>query len=167
MKDFGPSTILSSNASQSAAGILARQLCGLKAATSLQEIDRQWRSLLIDNMLKKGSWENANVLDFWKGMHGLSEYRDLALFMLQITALPQSTAAVDHTFSKINNNKTKLRNNLAVSTIESIVKVSEKFKESFEIDEHLVHLHDKVRNSYMQKYSETDRKNVEDNVNFE
>jgi len=167
MKDFGPSTILSSNASQSAAGILARQLCGLKAATSLQEIDRQWRSLLIDNMLKKGSWENANFLDFWKGMHGLSEYRDLALFMLQITALPQSTAAVDHTFSKINNNKTKLRNNLAVSTIESIVKVSEKFKESFEIDEHLVHLHDKVRNSYMQKYSETDRKNVEDNVNFE
>jgi len=149
MKDFGPSTILSSNASQSAAGILARQLCGLKAATSLQEIDRQWRSLLIDNMLKKGSWENANFLDFWKGMHGLSEYRDLALFMLQITALPQSTAAVERAFLKINNNKTELRNNLAVSTIESIVKVSEKFKEPFEIDEHLVHLHGKARNSYM------------------
>ena len=149
MEDIGPSTILSSNASQSAAGILARLLPQLKAATSLQEIDRQWRSLLIDNVLKKGSWEDANVVDFWKGVHGLSEYRDLALFMLQITALPQSTAAVERAFLKINNNKTELRNNLAVSTIESIVKVREKFKKPFEIDEHLVHLHGKARNSYM------------------
>ena len=98
LEDIGPSTILSSNASQAAAGILARQLPQLKGATSLQEIDRQWRSLMIDDIVKEGPWENASVVEFWKGMQALSEYRDLALFMLQIIALPQSTAAVEHTF---------------------------------------------------------------------
>ena len=165
--DIGPSTILSSKASQSAAGILARQLPRQKAAISFQDIDRQWRSLLIDNVLKTGSRENANVVDFWKGMHGLSEYRDQALIMLQITALLQSITAVECTFLKLNINKTKLRNNLAVSTIKLIVKVSETLKEPSEIDEHLVHLHGNARKSYMQKQSETDRKNVKDNGNFE
>ena len=167
MEDIGPSTIPSSNASQAAAGIRARQLPRLKGATSLQEIDRQWRSIMIDDIVTEGPWENASVVEFWKGMQALSEYRDLALFMLQIIALLQSTAAVEHTFLKINNNKTKLRNSFAISTIKSIVKASEKFKEPFEIDERLFHLHSKARNSYMQKYTETDRINVEDNVNFE
>ena len=103
-------------------------------------------------------------MEFGKGMQALSEYRDLALNMLQITALLQNTAAVEFTFSKINNNKTQLRNSFSISTINSIVKVSEKFKEPCEIDEHFVHLHGKARNSYMQKYNERDRINVEDTL---
>ena len=38
--------------------------------------------------------------------------------MLEVTALPQSTAAVERTFSKISNSKTKFRNALSVRTVE-------------------------------------------------
>ena len=123
--------------------------------------------MLIDNVIKKGGWENASVVEFWKAMAALAEYKDLALFMLQITALPQSTAAVERTFSKVNNNKTKLRNSLAVNTIEAIVKVSERYTNNFEIDEHLVQLHGKARNAYMQKYAEKDSTNIEENMYFD
>ncbi len=70
-------------------------------------------------------------------MLGLQEYHELARFMLEITALPQSTAEVEHTFSKVNNNKTKLRNTVAVRTVEGIIKSSEAFTSNFEINARL------------------------------
>ena len=82
--------------------------------------------------------------------------------MLEVAALPQSTAAVERTFSKINNNKTKLRNGLAITTIEAIVKVSERFKKNFEIDERLASLHSNARGAYMQRYTDADAEKITD-----
>ena len=76
--------------------------------------------------------------------------------MFHVTALPQSTAAVERAFSKINLNKTKLRNCLVIRALEAIVKVCEKFSTNFAMNDHLVRLHANARNSYMQKYAEKD-----------
>ena len=57
--------------------------------------------------------------------------------MLEVTALPQSTAAVERTFSKISN-KTKLRNALSVHTVEAIVRTSDYFSTNFDVDDKLV-----------------------------
>ena len=78
----------------------------------------------IDECIKGGGWWKKNIVEFWQSMLALPEYQDLARFMLEITALPQSTAEVERTFSKVNNNKTKLRNSLAVRTLETIIKSS-------------------------------------------
>ena len=67
---------------------------------------------------------------------------------------PQSMAVVERTFSKINNNKTKLRNAFGVRTMEAIVKVSEEFPGNFESNKRLVELHLKARANYMQKYAD-------------
>jgi len=50
-----------------------------------------------------------------------------------ITALPQSTDEVERIFSRLNNNKNKLRDCLAVCTLEAIIKSSEKFPSDFEV----------------------------------
>ena len=167
MKDITPRVIVKDKAAQTAAGTLAKHLPRLKGDSSLLDIDRQWRSLLIDDVVKNGGWENQSVNDFWKAMKQLQEYESLALFMLNVTALPQSTAAVERTFSKININKTKLRNCLAVNTLESIVKVSEKFTTNFDIDEHHVRLHANARNLYMQRYTQKEIDNIDNNISFE
>ena len=73
------------------------------------------------------------------------EYQALANFILEIMALPQSTAGVERTFSKVNNYKIRLRSSLSVSTVESIVKVNELFKGNFEINDRLAHLHGNAR----------------------
>jgi len=44
-----------------------------------------------------------------------------------ISALPQSTVEVEKAFSRWNNNKNKLRDRLAVYTLEAIIKSSENF----------------------------------------
>jgi len=44
-----------------------------------------------------------------------------------IAELPQSTAGVKRTFSRLNNNKNKLRDCVADSTLEAIIKSGEKF----------------------------------------
>jgi len=68
-----------------------------------------------------------------------------------INALPQSTAEVEITFSRSNNNKNKLRNRLAVCTSEAIIKSSENFPGDFEVSERLMHLHGKARKIYFEK----------------
>jgi len=52
-----------------------------------------------------------------------------------ITALLESTAEVERTFSRLNNNKNKLSNRLAVCTLEAIIKSSENFPGGFEVNE--------------------------------
>lgn len=71
----------------------------------VQTIDLQWRSLLVDEDVKKGGWETRQSHDFWKAMADIEAYKELASFTLQLTALPQSTAVVERTFSKLKNNK--------------------------------------------------------------
>ena len=81
--------------------------------------------------------------------------------MLEITALPQSTAEVECTFSKVNNNKTKLQNALAVRTLEAIIKSNQAYPTNFEVNERLTNLLSKARKCYMERYTAQDRSNVE------
>ena len=87
--------------------------------------------------------------------------------MLEITALPQSTAVVERTFSKINCNKTKLRNRLAVRTIEAVIRVGEGFPGCFEVFARLSSLYSSARGSYMERYNNNDREDVENIEQFD
>ena len=86
--------------------------------------------------------------------------------MLEVTALPQSTAAVERTFSKISNNKTKLRNALSVHTVEAIVRTSDYFSTNFDVDDKLVGLYSKARGKYMERYNAKERSAAEDMENL-
>ena len=62
--------------------------------------------MLIDNSVANGGWETKEVIELWQSMGVAMEYQALANFILEIMALPQSTAEVERTFSEVNNNKT-------------------------------------------------------------
>ena len=68
-----------------------------------------------------------------------------------ITLLPQSTAEVERTFSRLNNNKNKLRDCLVECTLEAIMKSSENFPGDFEVNQRITHLHVKARKIYFEK----------------
>ena len=152
-----PALIVEETASISAVASLAHGLSLI--ASSLQvtdpHLDRQWRSMLFDGNILSGKWESVSLQKFWLPMSQIDSYQSLANFILQITALPQSTAVVEQMFSKTNLNKTKLRNRLAISTLESIAKVSEKFPHNFKVIHRLTYLYGKARSAYMDKYSES------------
>ena len=82
--------------------------------------------------------------------------------MLEVTALPQTTTAVERTFSKISNNKTKLRNALSVRTVEAIVRTSDYFSTNFDVDDKVVCLYSKVRGTYMERYNAEERSAAKD-----
>jgi len=65
-------------------------------------------------------------------------------------ALPQSTAEAERTFSRLDNDKNKLRDCLAVCILEAI-KSGENFPGDFEVNEILMHLHGKARKTYFEK----------------
>ncbi len=127
----------------------------------MQVLACQWRSLLIDSDVRSSSWEKYNVTQFQKAIKKIEEYKELGFFMAQVIALPQSTAAVERTFSKINNNKTKLRNRLGVNTVESIVCVSETFPSCFEVDQKLIDLHQSARAHCMEKCTQREQDDIE------
>lgn len=120
LKDVNHVKILDGSADVRSGGILAKGFPRI-SLTKVQTIDRQWRSVLIDDNVKKGGWESKPIVEFWQSLSHLPEYEDVAIFMLQMTSLPQSTAEVERTFSKLNANKTKLRSSLAVRTMEAII----------------------------------------------
>ena len=174
LKDVNHKAILNGSAAKVSAGVLARGLPRLlgdsrpaQLSQAIQNIDRQWRSLQVDEAVKDGGWEGKSIIEFWKGMLGVPEYQDLARFMLEVTALPQSTAVVERTFSKLNNNKTRLRNSLAVRTLETIITSSEAYPTNFEVNEKLTNLHSTARKRYMERYSEQDRRNLQSLESFE
>ena len=144
-------------------GVLAKGLprllknCGI----GIQDIDRQWRSLLIDEEIRKGGWENKEIVAFWRGIYLLPEYCDLTSFMLEVTVLPQSTAEVERTFSKANGNKTEVGSRLAVQTMEAMLKCSKTFPSTFEVDRRMVHQHGESRRNYMAKYTDEDHRSFQ------
>ena len=140
--------IVKGKADVKSGGVLASKLPRrLSQCCGVQTIDRQWRSLLVDEDVEKGGCETRPSYDFWKAMADIELYKELevATFMLEITALPQITAVVEQIFSKLNKNKTKLRNSLGVCTMEAIVEVSEEFSSNFDSNKRLVELHSKAR----------------------
>ena len=133
---------------------------------SLQTVDRQRRSLLADDAVRNRGWEKKSIEIFWKSTSEIDTYKDLGLFMLEVTALPQSTAAVERTFSKISSNKTKLRNALSLRTVEAIVRTSDYFSVNFDVDDKLVALYSKARGKYMERYNAEERSAAEDIENL-
>ena len=162
LQDIQPSAVVRGVASQTAVGVLARNLPRLATGSSIQTLDRQWRSILIDNAVANGGWETQEVTEFWQSMRAVMEHQALANFILEMMALPQSTAGVERTFSKVNNNKIRLRNSLSVCTAESIVKVSEHFKGNFKINDRLAHLHRNAQKVHFEKYKKADLDDVDE-----
>ena len=121
---------------------------------------------MVDDAVRNGGWEKKSIEIFWKSISEIDTYKDLGLFMLEVTALPQSTAAVERTFSKINNNKTKLRNALSVQQVETIVRTSDCFSTNFDVDDKLVGLYSKARGTYMERYNAEERSAAEDMENL-
>ena len=101
-----------------------------------------------------------------KSISEIDAYKDLGLFMPEVTALPQSTAAVERKFSKICSNKTKLRNTLSVRTVEAIVRTSDYFSTNFDADDKLVGWYSKARGAYMERYNAEERSAAEDMENL-
>ena len=97
-----------------------------------------------------------------QGIHLLPELCEIAYFMLQVTALPQSTAEVERTFSKVNANKTKLRSRLAVQTMEAMLKCSKAFPSAFEVNRRMINLHGEARRNYMAKFTDIDRQSFQE-----
>ena len=157
--------IIEGTATLDAAASLFANLPTLGEA-SLQTVDRQWRSLLVDDAVRNGGWEKKSIEIVWKSISEIDTYKDLGLFMLEVTALPQSTAAVERTFSKVSNNKTKLRNALSVRTVEAIVRTSDYFSTNFDVDDKLVGLYSKARGKYMERYNAEERSAAEDIENL-
>ena len=62
LQDVGHEKLLQGTASVNSAGILAKFLPRISAniGISIQCIDREWRSLLTDNTVKKGGWEKRS-----------------------------------------------------------------------------------------------------------
>ncbi|KAK4320307.1 hypothetical protein Pmani_008813 [Petrolisthes manimaculis] len=156
LKDVNHVKILDASADVKSGSVLARGFPRI-SSSKVQTIDQQWRSVLIDDNVKKGGWESKPIVEFWQGMSRLPEYKDVAIFMLQMTAFPQSTAEVERTFSKLNANKTKLRNSLAVQTLEAIIKTAETFPSQVNVNARLAHLHSNARKRYMEKYTEKEQ----------
>ena len=77
--------------------------------------------------------------------------------MLQIISLPQSTAEVERTFSKLNANKTKLRSFLSVRTLEAIIQTAETFPTHVDVNARLTHLYTNARKAYIEKYTENEQ----------
>uniref|UniRef100_UPI00358E6B22 uncharacterized protein isoform X4 n=1 Tax=Myxine glutinosa TaxID=7769 RepID=UPI00358E6B22 len=97
LKDVNHVKILNGSADVRSGAVLAKGFPRI-SSSKVQTIDRQWRSVLIDDNVKKGGWESKPIVEFWQTLSCLAEYEDVAIFMLQMTSLPQSTAEVERTF---------------------------------------------------------------------
>ena len=95
-------------------------------------------------------------------MHGHPEYKEVALFMLQMLSLLGNTAEVERTFSKLYANKTKLRSSLAIHILEVIMKTAESFPHNVDINTKLAHLYNNAKKNYMEKYSDIQVSHTED-----
>ena len=58
LKDVNHELILKDKAEVTSAAVLFRKLPRLLPDADVQIIDRQWRSILVDEEVKKGGWEN-------------------------------------------------------------------------------------------------------------
>ena len=107
----------------------------------------------MDNNIISDKHEGVRFEDFWQSFTKVDCFRSQDRFVLEISSLPPSTAAVERTFSKLNLNKTKIRNRFSVNTLEAIIKLTEIFPNNFDVNPRLHHPNDTARKIYMKKYS--------------
>ena len=73
LQNIEPSAVVKGVASQTAAGVLARNLPRLSEGSSIQTIDQQWRSMLINNAVANDGWKTKGMTEFWQSMHTIME----------------------------------------------------------------------------------------------
>ena len=66
LKDVNHEYILKDKVEVNSAGVLFRRLPRLLPDANVQIIDRQWRSILVDEEVKKGGWESKSIEEFGK-----------------------------------------------------------------------------------------------------
>lgn len=84
LKDVNHNAILKGTAEIKSTGSLASKLPRQLSECGAQVIDRQWRSVLIDNEVKNVGWEKKSIAEFWKAMAEIEAYKELAMFFLEI-----------------------------------------------------------------------------------
>lgn len=107
LKDVNHVKILNGSADIRSGTVLSKGFPSI-SSSKVETIDQQWRSVLIDDDVKKGGWESKAIVEFWQSLSRLLEYEDLAILMLQMISLPQSTAEVEITFYQLNPTKQRL-----------------------------------------------------------
>ncbi|KAK3891156.1 hypothetical protein Pcinc_004946 [Petrolisthes cinctipes] len=65
LKDVNHVKILDASADVKSGSVLARGFPRI-SSSKVQTIDRQWRSVLIDDNVKKGGWESKPIVEFWQ-----------------------------------------------------------------------------------------------------
>lgn len=97
------------------------------------------------------SGKKRSIAELWARMKDISPYTNLSKFMLKVMALPQSTASVERTVSKISLNKTDSKNEWR------LVKTSEMYPCNFKVDGQVVELYGSARTKYMPRHSAEER----------
>lgn len=102
-------------------------------ADKLQDIDDEWRKLPYME-LPEDIMKCEDVDKFWfqllklKDCGGETVFSSLPLFALYTLAIPHSNSACEVVFSKVNLTKVKLRNRLAVRTVDACVSANQYVK---------------------------------------
>jgi len=102
-------------------GPMASQLPILFNSIDLDDVDREWRKLIIMDIEEKVI--NSDIHKYWSKIISLKKGNDSVMFPLltvlikNIMTLPHSTACVERIFSMINLMKTKERNRLNTSNL--------------------------------------------------
>lgn len=102
-------------------GPMASQLPILFKDLDLDDVDREWRKLIIMDLEEKVI--NSNVNEYWSIIMSLKKGNKSVMFPLltvlvkNIMTLPHSTACVERIFSMLNMIKTKERNRLNTSNL--------------------------------------------------
>ncbi|XP_042237675.1 protein ZBED8-like isoform X2 [Homarus americanus] len=100
---------------------------------SIQVLDDQWRDLDVIAIPPEIK-DSSDIVDVYtklgelKDGVGVSQFKDLCTFALQVLSLPTSNADAERLFSKFNLMKTKSRNTLQTPSINSLIALSEAVK---------------------------------------
>lgn len=108
---------------------LAIELCFNE--DKIEKILQQWTNI---NFVKWDVIPNDDTIKFWaqvskyKNAAGINAYQNLADLAIAVLSLPHSNTEVERTFSIMNIVKSKLRNRLATTTLNSIMLIRNQLK---------------------------------------
>eukprot|EP00112_Aurelia_sp_Birch-Aquarium-sp1_P006031 Seg16732.1 transcript_id=Seg16732.1/GoldUCD/mRNA.D3Y31 product="hypothetical protein" protein_id=Seg16732.1/GoldUCD/D3Y31 len=101
-------------------------------ADKLSEIDNQYRNIFLVNWREEPVFKDGipqEAVPFWSGVlhyqNSVQEFpfADLAAYALACLTTPTSNAVVERIFSYVTNVKTKQRNRMGVTMLESLVRI--------------------------------------------
>ena len=111
---------------------------------------------------RRNSWNHEGIFEIMKEFWIFEFFQEISISNSNLVDFHDLFQTFEILlFSKVTMNKTKLRNRLHISTLESIICVSEHFPATFEPTDPLKTLYVKARGNYMAKYSEKDAAEVD------